>query len=291
MSEQQDPYYQAYLREKKARREVEQLLEDSSRQLYEKNQQLEQQLEQIKLQQNTLLQHEKLSTLGTLAAGLAHEINNPLAFVLSNLKTLEYYTAQLLNQPDADKDPLLQEDVPELLTEMEQGALRIKDIVKNLLFFSQNETSNIQVIELQQAMELALIMLKAELNQVEVRTSIAAEHRILFTPSELSVLLVNLLLNAKQACTKLTRPPLITVQSQMVQGQLHLMIQDNGCGMDETVQQKIFQPFFTTLPVGQGTGMGLPMVLKLLQKHQGEILVSSAPDQGTCITLILSCAD
>lgn len=290
MSEQQDPYYQAYLREKKARREVEQLLEDSSRLLYEKNQILEQQLTQIKLQQNTLLQHEKLSTLGTLAAGLAHEINNPLAFVISNLKTLEYYTGQLLTQAHDSIDPTMLEDIPDLLSEMEQGALRIKSIVKNLLFFSQNETNNTQVIELQQAIELALIMLKAELNQIDVQTAIASEHRILFTPSEFSVLLVNLLLNAKQACAKLSRSALITLQSQIVQDKLHLTIRDNGCGMDDTTQQKIFQPFFTTLPVGQGTGMGLPMVLKLLQKHQGEILVNSAPDQGTCITLILSIA-
>ncbi|GAB2909130.1 sensor histidine kinase [Rheinheimera gaetbuli] len=293
MTESSDPYYAAFLRERKARREIEQLLEDSTRQLYEKNQVLERQIRQIKVQQQSLLQQEKLATLGSLAAGVAHEINNPLAFVISNIDVLCRYSNQLisaatdhtLSVPEQQLR-MMQEDLPELESDINHGLVRIKDIVKHLLFFGRTDSDQPTQIPLQDVVNLSLKLLGPKLKDVVVHTSVSFGSAVWFNPSELNQMLVNILINAIQACEVVAdRQAEITIAEIVSDNKITLTISDNGCGMSEETQTRMYDPFFTTKPVGTGTGIGMAMVLQVLKKHNCSISVHSVINQGSSICI------
>lgn len=294
MSDQHNPYYHAYLREKRARNEIEQLLEDSTRQLYEKNLLLQQQIEQIRQQQQSVIQQEKLATLGTLAAGVAHEVNNPLGFIVSNLETLNNYSQILLRALENNETTLInqqhlqliQADLPDLFVETHQGLFRIKEIVNSLLFFARTDTEGMSEIHLQQALELSVKLLQPMLHQVELTLDFAPVPSVRFVSNELNQVLLNVLINAVQACEAVTtRKAKITVRLHKAEHHTQLVIADNGCGMSEATQSRIFDAFYTTKPVGSGTGVGMSIVLQLLQKHQCTIQVNSELDVGTEITI------
>ncbi|MDP5035355.1 MAG: ATP-binding protein [Alishewanella sp.] len=294
MDDVSNPYYVAYLREKKARREVEQLLEDSTRQLYKKNKLLEQQLLKIQQQQQSIVQQEKLATLGTLAAGVAHEINNPLAFVISNVDTLSSYTSELLNanvHPEQNSIApstleMIAEDFPELITDTVQGLTRIKDIVRNLLFFARTDTELMSDMQLRDALELALKLLGPKLKNVLLTQQLDTVTTIPFNSGELNQVLINILVNAIQACeSKPEKASEINVLLTQNTTHIILCIKDNGCGMDEETLTKMYDAFYTTKPVGTGTGMGMSIVLQILKQHNCEIDVQSELNIGTVVTL------
>ena len=288
------PYYVAYMREKRARREVEQLLEDSSRQLYKKNRLLEQQLLQIQQQQQSIVQQEKLATLGTLAAGVAHEINNPLAFVISNFNTLSSHTSELLNgyqhleQKNIAPDTLemIEEDFPELISDTDQGLTRIKDIVRNLLFFARTDTELATELQLSEAVDLALKLLRPKLKNVMLNQQLDVVPAILFNSGELNQILINILVNAIQACESMPEKA-SEINVSLTHNDTHviLSVKDNGCGMKEETLTRMYDAFYTTKPVGTGTGMGMSIVLQILKQHQCDIDVQSEVGTGTEVTL------
>lgn len=294
MTDKPDPYLAAYQREKKARIEVEQLLEDSIRQLYERNVLLESQIVQIKNQQKSLIQQEKLALLGTLAAGVAHEINNPLAFVSSNVTTLNAYVSDLLNVipkdslNDADTRNInfIMSDLPELISDTEHGLVRIKDIVKNLLFFARTDADQLSEVDLLLAVEIALKLLGPKLKNVLVTQNLQPVPKIIFNSGELNQVLINILVNAIQACEYMTNhTSKIGVDLTQVNDEILLNVTDNGCGMSEEVQQRIFDAFYTTKPVGTGTGIGMSIVLQILEQHDAKIVVKSELNKGTSIQI------
>jgi len=293
MSDSSNPYYVAYLREKRARNEIEQLLEDSTRQLYEKNLLLQQQIAQIQQQQQSVIQQEKLATLGTLAAGVAHEVNNPLAFIVSNLETLNNYSQILLKALDSDETSnhlpqlqLIQDDLPELFRETHQGLRRIKDIVHSLLFFTRTDNDAVNDVDLQQAIEFSLKLLQPMLQQMSLTLDFQPCAPIQFVSNELNQLLLNILINAVQACDAVTtRASAITIRLYPTDNHIVLQLADNGCGMSEETLSKMFDAFYTTKPVGTGTGVGMSIVLQILKKHQCTIQVTSEIDTGTQITV------
>jgi two-component system NtrC family sensor kinase len=293
MSDSSNPYYTAYLREKRARSEIEQLLEDSTRQLYEKNLVLQQQIVQIQQQQQSVIQQEKLATLGTLAAGVAHEVNNPLAFIVSNLETLNNYSQlmlQTLIQHETSHHlpqlQLIQDDLPDLFKETQQGLHRIKEIVHSLLFFARTDTNNVAEVDLQQAIEFSVKLLQPMLQQVALTLDFQPISRILFVSNELNQVLLNILINAAHACEVVnSRASAITIRLYPTDSHIVLQIIDNGCGMSEETQSKIFDAFYTTKPVGTGTGVGMSIVLQTLKKHQCTIKVTSELDAGTQICI------
>ncbi|MBB1361032.1 GHKL domain-containing protein [Shewanella sp. SR44-4] len=294
MIDKSNPYYIAYHREKKARVEVEQLLEDYTRQVYEKNMLLEQQIKQIKNQQQSLIQQEKLALLGTLAAGVAHEINNPLAFVISNVTTLNSYVNDLievipkeqLSQSDQNTINFITEDLPELITDNDQGFFRIKDIVKNLLFFARTDSEELTEIDLSGAIDMAVKLLGPKLKNIQVKQELCKVPKIRFNSGELNQVLVNILVNAIQACEQpANNSAIITIKLAQHDGMIQLNIIDNGCGMSPEVQQRMFDAFYTNKPVGTGTGIGMSIVLQILKQHNATIDVQSELDKGTIIKI------
>jgi len=297
MSESSDAYYVAYLREKKARREVEQLLEDSSRQLYEKNKLLEQQITQIKSQQQSMLQQEKLATLGSLAAGVAHEVNNPLAFVMSNVDTLYLYSRNMIDALNRssislseDKEQLLviQDDLPELVSDINEGLIRIRDITKNLLFFARNDSQHQVEVKLQDAIELNLKLLKPLLKDINVELDFTYNSSVLFTPNELNQLLVNILLNAIQSfIPDSERTAQINVSVSELNNKTVLKVTDTGCGMSDDIKNKVYDPFYTTKPVGKGTGLGLSISYSIIEDHEGTMELKTEVGVGSTFSILL----
>jgi len=310
MSE-ESAYKAAYHREKKARQEAEQLLEDKSRELFILNRELLDINTQLKEHQSLMLRNEKLATLGTLSAGIAHEINNPLAFVLSNMESLGRYIEsynslvelicnwqdkqllalplatelkQLLEEQDLE---FIREDTPELLSDTEEGLKRLRDIVQNLRHFSHSQGAERVSADLNEGINSTLAILKNELKErIEVTCMLDPLPQTQCNPGELNQVFLNLLVNAKQALTT-TQNPQIYISTTCQDNTLIIRVKDNGCGMDESVKKEIFDPFFTTKAVGEGTGMGLSITYGIIKDHGGTIAVGSAPGKGTCFEIRL----
>lgn len=263
--------------------------------------------------QNQLLQSEKLASIGQLAAGVAHEINNPIGFVNSNLGTLRRYVQQLLGLAQAyacrdtgTADPelaalrqaadldFIAEDLPALLDESEEGLSRVRKIVQDLKDFSRVDHADWQDADLNAGLESTLNVV---MNEVKYRADVKRQYGTLppvrCLAGQLNQVFMNLIVNAAHAMPA-GRRGVITLSSGLVaQGGRDwawIEVADDGCGMSPEVQRRIFEPFFTTKPVGQGTGLGLSMAFSIVQKHGGQIDVRSAPGQGTTFRVVVPVA-
>lgn len=255
--------------------------------------------------QNQLLQSEKMASIGQLAAGVAHEINNPIGFVSSNLGSLRRYVEALLKLVSAygrHRDELLAdpeigaleqaadldyiaEDLPELLRESEDGLSRVKKIVQDLKDFSRVDSADWQDADINAGIESTLNVV---MNEVKYRADVERHYGQLppvrCLAGQLNQVFMNLIVNAAHAMEG--KRGLISLRSgcEARDGRQGVWIEvaDNGKGMPPEVQRRIFEPFFTTKPVGQGTGLGLSLAFSIVQKHSGVIEVVSTPGQGTC---------
>jgi signal transduction histidine kinase len=279
-----------------------------TRQLSEINQQLEAErqelthlLSKVDEAQQQLLQSEKMAAIGQLAAGVAHEINNPVGFVNSNLGTLKTYTQQLLQLIDAyesgdavniaeqrkiaDLD-FLREDLPALLEESRDGLERVTRIVQDLKDFSRVDQAERQRADLNAAMQSTLNVVRNELKyKADVVLELGQIPEIVCIPAQLNQVFMNLLVNAAQA---IPERGTITVRSGLERDHVWFEIEDTGSGMSEEVRKRIFEPFFTTKPVGKGTGLGLSISYDIVvKKHHGRMDVHSELGKGTCFRLWL----
>ena len=256
--------------------------------------------------QNQLLQSEKMASIGQLAAGVAHEINNPIGFVSSNLGSLRRYVEALLALlqaylqrddgeaaavPDeqlrqlkraADID-YVAEDLPQLLKESEEGLSRVKKIVQDLKDFSRVDHADWQDADLNAGLESTLNVVMNEVKyKAEVRREYGRLPPVRCLAGQLNQVFMNLIVNAAHA---IPERGVITLRSGTErQGETDwawVEVQDDGCGMPPEVQKRIFEPFYTTKPVGKGTGLGLSLSFSIVQKHGGRIELQSAPGEGT----------
>lgn len=257
--------------------------------------------EQVAARTNELLQSEKMASIGQLAAGVAHEINNPIGFVNSNLGTLGRYLDQLMKlaelgattpQGQALSQSIdleyLKTDVGDLLRETRDGLDRVQKIVANLKDFSRVDQAEWQVADLLAGLESTLAVAAHELKyKADVRRELMPLPPVRCMPAQINQVFLNLLVNAAQA---IPDHGTITLKSGSAADRVWIEIADTGCGMDEATRRRIFEPFFTTKPVGTGTGLGLSLTWDIIQKHGGSIDVKSAPGQGTAIRVWLPVA-
>jgi PAS domain S-box-containing protein len=256
-----------------------------------------------------LLQSEKMAAIGQLAAGVAHELNNPIGFVHSNLGTLKVYLDDIFQiaavceaaaaeaaQPadfarieaiKAEKDfDYLKTDIFQLLTESVEGLGRVKKIVQDLKDFSRPGESNWQWADLHQGLDSTLNIVWNELKyKCTVKKEYGALPRIRCLPAQLNQVFMNLLVNAAQAIE--TQGEVVIATSALDADTVLIRISDSGAGIAPEHMSHLFDPFFTTKPVGKGTGLGLAIAYGIVQKHRGRIEVSSEVGRGTTFTIML----
>ena len=252
--------------------------------------------------QNQLLQQDKMASIGQLAAGVAHEINNPVGFVSSNLHTLRQYIQSLMQLVDvqarvcaapADAAAVaelkrveqaleldyLKEDLPQLLDESAEGLARVKKIVQDLKDFSRVDQSDWQQADLNAGLESTLNVVRNEVKyKCEVVKQLGTVPLVTCLAGQLNQVFMNLIVNASHA---IADQGTITLSSGTSDGWAWVQVDDTGRGMSEDVRRRVFEPFFTTKEVGKGTGLGLSLSFSIVQRHQGHIQVRSTPGVGS----------
>lgn len=282
---------------------------------------LAQALAQLQKTQVSLVQSEKMSALGRLVAGIAHEINNPISFIEGNLHYCKSYFNHLVGlirlyqttypagspeinsaAEDCDLD-YLSHDLPRLLNSMQIGSHRIQSIVQLLRVFSRLDESETKVVDLHDNLDATLALMEHQLVANQHRPAIQVIRRYGNVPhihcaiSELNQVFMQLLSNAIDAlevgvgCKHTGNPrPTICIQTETLgDDRLQIQISDNGIGISETDQQRMFDPFYTTKPVGKGTGMGLAIAYQtIVDLHGGQLRCDSEPGIGTTLTIELA---
>ncbi|MCJ8501482.1 ATP-binding protein [Desulfatitalea alkaliphila] len=267
------------------------------------------------IMERELRQAQKLSSLGQLAAGVAHEINNPTGFVSSNLKTLGDYQqdlerlladyaalkgavqvagdvaglSDLIDRVSATEEEIdidyIRQDAQALIAECREGTDRIRKIVDDLKHFAHPGLDQVQDTDINRELESTLSVVHNELKyKAEVVKELGDLPLIQANPQQLNQVFVNILVNAVQAIEKQGE---IRVATRHLDDRVEIRIADTGCGIAEEHLNRIFDPFFTTKDVGQGTGLGMNIVYNIIQKHHGDIRVESRVGQGTTFIITL----
>ncbi|SFN33751.1 His Kinase A (phospho-acceptor) domain-containing protein [Formivibrio citricus] len=265
-------------------------------------QRVREQVAQIEAAQRQLYQAEKLASVGRLAAGVAHEINNPIGFIKSNLTTGKDYVGRIgklvsvVRQKDMqtlsilwqklDMDFLL-EDFSAMIDESIDGAERIARIVADLKAFSNVDRAEEEVADINENLRTVARIVSGQLAAGQrLDLDLQPLPPTLCLPAYLNQVFLNMLTNARQAIAG-HGDGFIRISSRQVGKEVLIQIIDNGCGMNADTQSHIFEPFFTTRPQGQGTGLGLSAARDIIQAHGGQIEVDSVPGRGATFTIRL----
>lgn len=292
--------------------EAERQIQESTAALTASHTGLQRAYDELHAAQSRILQQEKMASVGQLAAGVAHEINNPIGFIISNLNTLKKYVARLIDfqliqqealgkfagiapetgrniltevekQRKALKIELMTEDLEPLIQESLEGGDRVKRIVQNLKSFARVDDQEDIMANINEGMESTLNIIWNELKYKATVTKKYGEiPQVLCNPGQLNQVFMNLLINAGHAIDTKGE---ITIQSWAAEGRIFVSISDTGSGIPEQQLSRIFEPFFTTKKAGKGTGLGLSISNEIVRNHGGEIRVESEPGKGSTFTV------
>ncbi len=297
--------------------------EDLEVRVKQRTETLTQTLHDLQEAQAQLIQSEKMSGLGQMVAGIAHEINNPVSFIHGNLPYLHEYTQSLLEltqlyrkhhpkphpeivvKADEIDLPFLVPDLAKVLNSMTLGTDRIREIVLSLRNFARTDEAAAKVVDVHEGIDSTLMILAHRLKANTQRPAIQVTKdygdipEIACYPSQLNQVFMNILSNAIDALEESnlglpygdleTHPNQIHIQTQIPQSDcFRVVIQDNGPGISKAVRSKLFDPFFTTKPVGKGTGLGLSISYQIItERHGGKLFCDSIPEQGTTFVIEL----
>ena len=272
-------------------------------------QKLNQALNELQQTQSHLIQTEKMAGLGQMVAGIAHEINNPATFIYGNINYTKNYTRDLLELvtlyqkyypnsvpeiqnfiEDIELD-FLQQDLPKTLLSIQNGSERIRQIVLSLRNFSRLDEAEIKEVDLHAGIDSTLLILSTKfINEIEIIRKYGELPSVECLAAQINQVFMNILSNAADALLeeKSIGSKKITIHTEKISfNQVQIKIIDNGPGIPPEIIHKIFDPLFTTKPVGKGTGLGLSISYKIIEKHSGKITVNSQTDRGTEFTITL----
>jgi len=309
----------ALMRERKARKLAESLLEERAVELFLANRELQESIKTLKTSNLQLLQSEKMASIGQLAAGIAHEVNNPVGFISSNLDTLRDYIEDVRQVIDAQRFSIktgaecrdvehyteintkamadlkalldtidldfLMGDMNDLLDESIDGVNRIRKIVAGLLDFSRSHTSDYKHADINVLLEKTLSMAWNELKyKTEVNRDFGDLPAVYCNEGKIAQVFLNLLLNASHAIKERGS---ITITTRQAGDYVSIIVADSGVGIPKNIIANVFDPFFTTKNVSEGTGLGLHIVRSVIDAHQGTISVDSQIGEGASFTILL----
>ncbi len=294
---------------------LEEKVQERTEELEKSNQDLNVAYKSLQTTQSQLVEAEKMAGLGQMTAGIAHELNNPINYVSSNVNPLkrdvdevfqvldEYQAFTNKHESDAEVGkirslekeldlPFLRIEIGQLLKGIREGAERSAAIVKGLRTFSRLDEDTLKLADINDGLESTLVILKSNYKgQCEVVKELDPNlPQVECYPGKLNQVFMNILNNAIQATVDSNRDREsreVRVSTKTADGQVEVHIADNGAGMSEEVKSRIFEPFFTTKKVGEGTGLGLSIVLGIIEQHNGTIHVESAPGEGTEFVITL----
>jgi PAS domain S-box-containing protein len=283
------------------RNNLEHLVERRTTELAQLNQSLREANRQLADAHSQLQEAERMAAVGQLAAGVAHEINNPIAFVGANLNSLKNYFDQvleLLQQQPARETPLtgsrhdgvnlleIEADAGALVAESRDGLARVKRIIQDLRAFASVGARDWQRVDLHRGLESAISLLHGRIAKVDIVRDYGSLPEIECLPSEINLVFMNLLLNAAES---ITDHGTITIRTRAEDDGVRIEVTDTGCGINKDDLTRIFDPFFTTKEGGRSLGLGLSLSYGIVQRHRGRIEVVSTPGTGSTFRLWLPC--